>query len=109
MRSKRAMSIVVLGGLLAVCSLPGRVPSNSELVRYELLGRPYVQRSTGKRWGGMPRRFHDDIVVETCPEHVDGTVLFQLLADHRLKFEAFPGLRAHEVGGLASEARIYER
>ncbi len=41
--------------------------------------------------------------------HVDGTVLFQLLEDHRLKFEAFPGLRAHEVDGFTSEATIYER
>jgi hypothetical protein len=41
--------------------------------------------------------------------HVDGTVLFQLLEDHRLKFETFPGLRAHEVSGFTDEARIYER
>jgi hypothetical protein len=41
--------------------------------------------------------------------HVDGTILFQLLEDHRLKFEAFPGLRAHGVDGFTSETTIYAR
>jgi hypothetical protein len=40
---------------------------------------------------------------------VDGTIPFQLLEDHRLKFEAFPGLRTHGVDSFTSEATIYER
>ncbi len=88
---------------------PADVSVATGLVKYELVGWAYVRESTGEQWGGTTWTAYDDIVVEVYPQHVDGTVLFQLLEDHRLKFEAFPGLRAHEVDGFTSEARSYER
>lgn len=88
---------------------PADVSVETGLVKYELVGWAYVRRSTGEHWSSITRPAYDDIIVEVYPQHVDGTVLCQLLDDHRLKFEAFPGMRAYEVGGFTSEARIYER
>ena len=88
---------------------PADVSVATGLVKYELVGWAYVRESTGEHWGSTSWTASDDIIVEIYPQHVDGTVLFQLLEDHRLKFEAFPGLRAHQVDGFTSEARIYER
>ncbi len=88
---------------------PTDVSVATGLVKYELVGWAYVRESTGEPWGGTTWAAYEDIVVETYPQHVDGTVLFQLLEDHRLKFEAFPGLRAGEVDGFTREATIYER
>ena len=88
---------------------PADVAVETGLVKYELVGWGYVRRSTGEHWSGITRPAYEDIIVETYPQHVDGTVLFQLLANHRLKFEAFPGMRAGEVAGFTSKATIYER
>jgi len=88
---------------------PEDVTPSSGLVKYELVGWAYVRESTGEHWGGITRPFYDDIVVETYPQHVDGVILCQLLADRRLKFEAFPGATASEVEGFTDDARTYER
>ena len=88
---------------------PADVSVATGLVKYELVGWAYVRESTGEHWGASTWAAYDDIVVEVYTQHVDGTVLFQLLADHRLKFEAFPGLRASAVSGFTSGARIYAR
>jgi hypothetical protein len=69
----------------------------------------YVRESTGQSWNGVTRQAFDDIIVRLNPAHVDGVVLFQLIADGRLKMEAFPGKRASEVTGFTDEATIYER
>ena len=50
-----------------------------------------------------------DIVVHVYPQHVEGTVLLQLLDNSRLKAEAFPGLRADQVNDFTTAAKIYER
>jgi hypothetical protein len=88
---------------------PADVTVETGLVKYELVGWGYVRESTGENWKGVTRPAYDDIVVEVYPQHVDGTVLLRLLEECRLKFEAFPGLRADEVSGFTSEATIYER
>jgi len=88
---------------------PADVSVETGLVKYELVGWVYVRRSTGEHWGGVTRPAYDDIVVEIYRQHVDGTVLFKLLEDHRLKSEAFPGLQAHQVDGFTSEAEVYEQ
>jgi len=88
---------------------PADVSVATGLVKYELVGWAYVRESTGEHWGATSWTAYDDIIVEVYPQHVDGTVLFQLLDDHRLKLEAFPGLRADEVSGFTDDATIYER
>jgi hypothetical protein len=88
---------------------PADVSVATGLVKYELVGWAYVRESTGDHWGATSWEATDDIVVEVYPHHVDGTVLLRLLEDHRLKFEAFPGLRSHEVSDFTDAARIYER
>ncbi|MFC2105735.1 hypothetical protein ACFLS0_03180 [Candidatus Bipolaricaulota bacterium] len=88
---------------------PGQVTVESGLVKYELVGSQYIVESIGEPWFGVIRTAAPDVIMLVYPQHVEGTVLFQLLADHRLKAEAFPGLRASQVNGFTEEAKIYER
>jgi len=50
-----------------------------------------------------------DIVVHVYPQHVEGTVLLQLIDDERLRAEAFPGLSADQVNGFTEAAAVYKR
>ena len=83
--------------------------STPGLVKFELVGSQYIVESIGEPWFGVTRTAAPDVIMLVYPQHVEGTVLFQLLADHRLKAEAFPGLRASQVNGFTEEAKIYER
>jgi hypothetical protein len=97
---------------LPICELdphPADVTVETGLVKYELVGWSYVRRSSGEPWHGISREAFDDIIVQLYPDHVDGVVLFQLIDDHRLKFEAFPARRGHQVEGFTEAAVIYER
>ncbi|MCK5246078.1 hypothetical protein KAR02_04230, partial [Candidatus Bipolaricaulota bacterium] len=85
------------------------VTVESGLVKYELVGSQYIIASTDEPWFGITRTAAPDIFVRVYPQHVEGTVLFQLLDDNRLKAEAFPGLRVSQVDGFTVEAKIYER
>ena len=88
---------------------PADVSLQTGLVKYELVGWMYVRESTGQSWNGITRQAFDDIIVRLNPVHVDGVVLFELIAEDRLKMEAFPGKRTHEVAGFTDDATIYER
>lgn len=88
---------------------PADVSVETGLVEYELVGWAYVREATGEHWAGITRPFYDDIVVEVYPQHVDGVILCELVADRRLKFEAFPGATAADVDGFTENAVIYER
>ena len=65
--------------------------------------------TTSNSRSGVTRPAYDDVIVEVYPQHVDGTILLRLLDDNRLKMEAFPGLRAHQVGAFTDNATIYVR
>ncbi|MCK5245594.1 hypothetical protein KAR02_01745, partial [Candidatus Bipolaricaulota bacterium] len=88
---------------------PALATTSTGLVKYELVGSQYIIESTGEPWFGITRIAVPDIAVHVYPEHVEGTVLFQLLSDHRLKAEAFPGLRANQVREFTENAKVYER
>lgn len=88
---------------------PALVTRNTGLVKYELVGSQHIIESTGQPWFGITRIAFPDIVVDVYPQHVEGTVLFRLLDDHRLKAESFPGLRVSQVSGFTEAAAIYER
>jgi hypothetical protein len=88
---------------------PRLVSVESGLVKYELVGSQYIIQSTDEPWFGITRTAAPDIFVRVYPQHVEGTVLSQLLDDNRLKAEAFPGLTADQVNGFTEEAKIYER
>ena len=88
---------------------PALATAESGLVKYELVGSQYIIESTGQPWFGVTRMAVPDIVVHVYPQHVEGTVLLQLLDDHRLKAEAFADLRADQVNDFTTAAKIYER
>ncbi len=72
---------------------PASVSEATGLVKYDLIQIP----------NGTP-----PFVVQGEPEQY-GAVLFQVLADDRMKMEVFPGQRAASVPGFTSAAAIYER
>jgi hypothetical protein len=88
---------------------PAAVTADTGLVKYELVGSQHVIASTGEPWHGINRRAYPDVVVDVYPNHVEGTVLLQLLDDERLKIEAFPGLRSEQVVAFTAEAKVYRR
>ena len=88
---------------------PRMVSVESGLVKYELVGSQYIIQSTDEPWFGITRTAAPDIFVRVYPQHVEGTVLFQLLDDNRLKAEVFPGLTVDQVNGFTEKAKIYER
>jgi len=88
---------------------PLLVTTSSGLVKYELVGSQYIIESTDQPWFGITRLAVPDVIVRIYPQHVEGTVLFQLLDNHRLKAEAFPGLRVSQVNGFTVDAKTYER
>lgn len=88
---------------------PAEVTADTGLVKYEIVGSQHIVASTGQPWHGINRNAVPDVVVEVYPEHVEGTVLLQLLDDETLKAEAFPGLRSDQVDAFTANAKIYER
>lgn len=88
---------------------PAMVTADSGLVKYELVGSQYIIESTGQPWFGITRIAVPDIVMHIYPQHIEGTVLLQLLDDHHLKAEAFLRLRQDQVHAFTDAARIYTR
>lgn len=75
-------------------------------VKYELVQIDHYRTSTGQQWD-RSRPYND---LKGRPgSAVKGTVLAQLIAPRKLKFEAFPGKTASEVSGFTDSAIIYER
>jgi hypothetical protein len=73
---------------------PAKVTERDGVMRYELV------------WG---RLNNSGQPFEGLPTAVQGVVLAQILADRRLKFEAFPGRSSAEVKGFTEAARLYTR
>jgi hypothetical protein len=74
---------------------PASIGEGDGVVKYELI---YGQLGGA----GQPQRRPEG-------EDVQGTVLAQVLPGRKLRFEAFRGKTAGEIGGFTAEARTYER
>lgn len=86
---------------------PATVSPASGVVTYELEQYQYIDTQSGQHWdrrslapGGL--RAENFALVQ-------GTVLFQLLENRRLKMEVFPGKTASQVQGFTPAALIYVR
>jgi len=77
-------------------------------VKYELVEWQYVYGEDLKPWAGITRKAEKDIRIQTGASF-RGVVLFQLLDDGHLKFEAFPCTTSEEVQFFTGNARIYTR
>lgn len=74
---------------------PATVDVNSGIVKYQLTEPArYIQKSD---------------LTHTPSTMVQGTVLFQVLSDERLRMEVFPGKTGDQVSGFTSTALMYER
>lgn len=74
---------------------PATVGTESGVVKYELI--------FGQLGSSGQRQQRPD------GDRVQGTVLCQVLPDHRLKFEAFPGVAGDEAGNFTERVKVYER
>lgn len=84
---------------------PASVDKNSGVIKYELVKFDYHD-SSGKIWDTI--HFVPDLIAKNTQE-LAGVVLFELMADGKLKVEAFPGRSASQVSEFTSSAQIYER
>ncbi len=87
---------------------PEDVSVETGIVKYELIDWGYVCGEDEEPWGDITDPAAKDIRVKLY-SNIRGTVLFQLIEEHRLKMEAFHGLTADEVTGFTENARIYVR
>ncbi len=85
---------------------PADVSTETGLVKYELVDFEHFIGDTGQAWNRMS--YAKDLKAKNS-EIVKGTVLLQLIANRKLKLEAFPGKTASEIAGFSDAARIYER
>ena len=87
---------------------PADVSIETGLVKYELVGFSYFKGSVDMDNIWM-EGYADDIFANSDGFPVQGTVLFQLVEDQRLKMEIFPGQTASQVTGFTSNAKFFER
>ncbi len=92
-------------GILGNAPDPSQVNVTTGLVVYELVQIVWVD-ANGNRWDNM---HYLPGVHRNDSQQVEGTILVQMLADRRLKFEVFMGKRASQVSGFTDAAVIYER
>jgi hypothetical protein len=85
---------------------PANVDQASGVIKYELSRIERYSPDTGQPWDGRSYLPH---VRTRAGRDVQATVLFQLVDNHRLMMEIFPGKRAAEVNGFDSTALTYER
>ena len=84
---------------------PAKV-GQGEKIKYELVQVDHYRTSTNQSWDRM-RPYND---VKGRPgAYAKGTVLVQLIAPRKFKFEAFPNKTLSEVTDFTNSARIYER
>jgi len=84
---------------------PKDVDKTTGMVKYELVSFDYFTEED-KLWG---RQTFAKIKKAYGNEHIDGTVLVQMLDDRKIKFESFPGKKASEVSGFTEKAKMYTR
>ena len=84
---------------------PAEVSVESGLIKYELVRYDYYTTS-GEIWD---RTTLAKIKEVRNYDDIRGVVLVEMIDDRRMKFEAFPGKTASEVGGFTEGVRIYER
>lgn len=105
------ISIGDYGGQSEQFAVKGNVPNpanigEGELTKYELVQIDHYRTSSGQSWDRM--RPYTDLKGRPGT-YVKGTVLVQLTATRKLKFEAFPGKTAGQVTNFSDKASIYER
>ncbi|WP_395749010.1 hypothetical protein [Prosthecobacter sp.] len=74
---------------------PATIGEQAGVVKYEL-----IHGQLGS--SGQPQ-------MRPGGEQVQGTALVQVLADGKLKFEAFPGISGEQVQGFTEKAKLFER
>lgn len=84
---------------------PKSIGVESGLVKYELVSWGHITQD-GSEWDKTSFAKVKKAVGGTS---VEGTVLVEMLADRKIKFESFPGKEANEVDGFTANAKIYER
>jgi len=84
---------------------PSDVSTESGIIKYELTSyQYYVDNILWDR-----KSVAKGIKAKSSESQVEGTVLFQLLEDRKLKVEIFPRKKGSEVNGFTINAKIYER
>lgn len=84
---------------------PAEVSPDSGLVKYELVDGLY-KTGSGASWDRMS--LAHGITVET-QNYPAGTVIVQMIADDKIKFEVFKDKTGSEVSGFTENALIYTR
>ena len=85
---------------------PATIGVGFGLHKYELTQLEYYRSSTGAHWDRMT--MHTDIKARPQSQ-VQGVALIEMLEGRKIKFEAFPGKAAAQVGGFTDKAILYER
>ena len=92
-------------GAIGNSPLPIDVTPNSGLVKYELTTFEFYDVN-GQRWDRQSLVKIDEVKNENF---VIGTVLVEMLDSQKIKFEAFPELKASQVSSFTENAKIYIR
>lgn len=86
---------------------PAQVTPATGIVKYELMLYGYYDGATGRAWDYKAPL--ENLRLQPINNETHGTVLFQMLSDRKMKFEAFPGKRSSEVTSFTANSIVYER
>lgn len=84
---------------------PAKIDVSTGIVSYQFAYTNYA-KPDGKLWD---RKSVVKGLKSVTMNEVKGTVLFQLIENRRLKVEIFPDLKAQQVKGFTSNAKMYYR